>query len=162
MQRKEFKSAKVYKRQPFQYYNDLAIIVGNDIAEGAAATTAQETKEGLNMDGPAYMDCDEDVPISTPLNTTTDLDDELYHSNQSTTSARPNPSTSSPRREKRKKATMNGSMDVLCETMKRIEEDFCVPFVLKVDSSESNSVFVNVYEALKSILDLTQQTMLKA
>lgn len=114
------------------------------------------------MDGPAYMDCDEDVPMSTPLDTTPDLDDELYHSNQSSASGHSNPSTSSPRRGKRKKATMTGSLDVLCETMKIIEEDFRAPLLIKVDNSESDSVLDSVYEALKGILDLSQPTMLKA
>ena len=44
MQRKVFKSAKVFKRQSFQYYNDLALIVGNDMAEDTTATTAQDTE----------------------------------------------------------------------------------------------------------------------
>ena len=58
MQRREFKNAKVFKRQSFQHYNDLAIIVGNDITDGFTSTTAQDMEEGHNMD--VTMDNEDD------------------------------------------------------------------------------------------------------
>ena len=75
MQRKEFKSAKVFKRQSFQYYNDLALIVGNDIAEGVIAGTAQEAEEGHNMDETIDLNDDYDE-IHTPIGVAADLDTE--------------------------------------------------------------------------------------
>ena len=46
----------MYKRQPFQYYNELAFIVGNDKAEGNATAMTQEIGEGNIMDEAIDLD----------------------------------------------------------------------------------------------------------
>ena len=75
MQRKEFKNAKVFKRQSFQYFNDLALIVGNDVAEGGNTATTQETEEEINVDYTVDLD-DYYEDVHTPVRATTDLDEE--------------------------------------------------------------------------------------
>ena len=87
MQRKDFKNVKVYKRQPFQYFNELACIVGNDIAEGTTAAIAHKNEEGnLFLDEVADLDDDGDFNIAmdnTKMDNATYLDNDMNISNQS-------------------------------------------------------------------------------
>ena len=78
---REFKNTKMYMRSPFKYFNELAVIVGNDIAEGYIATTPLEAKEGHPIND-AFHQLDEDDNIcDTPLDSQPNLDEDFYHSN---------------------------------------------------------------------------------
>lgn len=155
LKRKELKNAKVFKRQPFKYYNDLAFIVGNDMAESNTAATAQKTEEGNPID--------ED--IGTPLETAADLDDEditVPISNQSRVSGKQFRSTSSSRRPKRKRASAASLMDVICETINKLHEGLSKPQIIKVDQSDLEKDLDDVYDVLKAIPELSLTTMLVA
>ena len=160
MQRKEFKNAKVYKRQPFQYYNELAFIVGNDMAEGNVAATAQETEEGHIMD--EAIDLDDVRDFSIPADADSQLDEHFAQSNQSSGSVSQRISPSSSRRGKRKKASMAGSMDTICEAMNKIHEGMLKPYVVKVDEQDSECVGEKIYDALKGISGISEDSMIKA
>ena len=45
----------MYERQLFLYYNDLAIIFGNDIVDGSTTPTAQENEDGHLFDEATYL-----------------------------------------------------------------------------------------------------------
>ena len=81
MYRREFQNAQMYKRLPFQYFNELAIIVGNDIAEGFTSTMPLDAKEGHPMNDAFNMLDEDDTNCGTPLDSQPDIDEELYHSN---------------------------------------------------------------------------------
>lgn len=71
----------MYKRSPFQYFNEFVVIVRNDIAEGYTTTMPLDAKEGHPMND-AFHPLDEDnTDCGTPLDSQLDLDEELYHSN---------------------------------------------------------------------------------
>ena len=82
----------MYKSSPFQYFNELAIIVGNDIVEGFAAITPLDVEEGHPMNDEFHVLDKDDTNYSTPLDSQPDFDEELYHSNQSIASGRGTPS----------------------------------------------------------------------
>jgi hypothetical protein len=163
MQRREFKNAKVYKRQPFQYFNDLGAIVGNDIAEGNAATTALETEEGNPMEEPFNVNDEDDISFSIHLDSAADLDEDPYPSNQSTAtpSARGTPTPSVTRVGKRRKASMAASLDAMCETMKKIKEGMSNVHLHKIDQSDHDNALTGAYTALKSIPELSRGVFLR-
>ena len=65
----------MYRRQPFTYFNDLAIIVGNDMAEGSSTGTAQDIEDGNILD--EVVDLDDDDGFDMPVNVATDLDEDF-------------------------------------------------------------------------------------
>ena len=65
----------MYRRQPFTYFNDLAIIVGNDMVEGSSAGTAQDIEDGNILD--EAVDLDDDDGLDTPMNVVVDLDEDF-------------------------------------------------------------------------------------
>ena len=164
MQRKEFKSAKVFKRQSFQYYNDLALIVGNDIAEGVIAGTAQEV-EGHNMDETIDLNDDYDE-IHTPVGAVADLDAEdtsIPTSNQfSTTTGKHTRSTSSLRRPKRMKASMANSMDRMSHLIDKLNETLLKSQVIELSEEHKTKDLERVYAALKAIGELSMGTLITA
>ena len=110
----------MYRRQPFTYFNDLVVIVGNDIAEGNEAATPQDTEDG-NLFDEAATDLDDDEGFNTPVNIATDLDEGFLQSNQSTASTSNNHSTSTSRGPKWRKASMATSLDVISGSIQRIK-----------------------------------------
>ena len=121
----------MYKRHPFQYYNELAFIVGNDMVEVTTTTTTQETKEGHIMDKALDLDDDGDFDILVDLDG--HLDEEFVQFNQSSAIVKHIISPSSSRNRKRKKVRMVGSMDTICEAMNKIHEGMLKPYIIKVD-----------------------------
>ena len=109
----------MHRRQPFHYFNDLAIIVGNDMAEGSVAGTPQDVEDGNLYD---VVDLDDDDELSMLVNDVADLDEDFLQSNQSTASARSIPSTPMTRRPKRRKASMATSFDVISKSIYEIQE----------------------------------------
>ena len=150
----------MYKRKPFQYYNELAFIVGNDIAKGTIDATTQETKEGHIMDDSLNLDNDKDFSI--PVDVDSHLDEDFAQSNQSSASGSQRISPSSSRKGKRKKASMAGSMDTICEAMNKIHEGMLKPYIVKVDEEDSESVGEKIYGALKGISRISEDSMIKA
>ena len=57
----------MYKRSPFQYFNELAVIVGNDIAKGFAATMPLDAEEGNPMNDAFHPLDEDDTWCGTPL-----------------------------------------------------------------------------------------------
>ena len=165
MQRKEFKSAKVFKRQSFQYYNDLALIVGNDIAEGVIAGTAQEAEEGHNMDETIDLNDDYDE-IHTPIGAASDLDAEdtsIPTSNQfSATTGKHTRSTSSLRRPKRMKASMANSMDGMSHSIDKLNETLLKSQVIELSEERKTKDLERVYAALKATGELSMGTLITA
>lgn len=142
----------MFKRTSFPYYNDLAIIVGNDIADGTGTTTAGETEEG-HYNRPAQLDDDDDdatVDVDGPdcgtsFETQPDLDDE-------TATPRSCPSTgSSQRRVRKRKASLASSLDMICETMQTLTEGLKVPQVVTVDHSQEQAVLGRAWKTLKAM-----------
>ena len=71
---REFKNTKMYKRSPFQYFNELAVIVGNDIAEGFSVTMPLHAKEGHPMNDTLHVLNEDDTNCGTPLDSHPDFD----------------------------------------------------------------------------------------
>ena len=71
----------MYKRSPFQYFNEFVVIVGNDIAKGFAATIPLDVEEGNPMNDAFNVLDEDDTNCGTPLESQLDIDEELYHSN---------------------------------------------------------------------------------
>jgi fatty acid/phospholipid biosynthesis enzyme len=107
----------VCRRQSFTYFNDLAVIAGNDMVEGNVVAMTQYAEYG-NLFVEA-IDLGDDEEINTPLNVADDLDEDYLQSNQSTTSIRNNPSTPMTRRPKRRKTSMTSSLDVVSERLNK-------------------------------------------
>jgi hypothetical protein len=129
------------------------------MAEGTTAATAQETEEGHMMDEALDLDND-DGDFNIPLDD--NLDGEFSQSNQSTATATKRISPSASRKGKRKKASMAGSMDSVSEALNKIHEGMLKPYIIKVDQGESDSVAEKIYDALKAIPGLTEDTMIRA
>ena len=78
----------MYKRSPFQYFNELVVIVGNDIAKGFAVTTPLDAKEGHPMNDTFHVLNEDDTNFGTPLDSQPDIDEEqvleglLHHHHQ--------------------------------------------------------------------------------
>ena len=108
----------MYRKQPFTYFNDLAVIMGNDMVEGNVTAMVQDAKDGNLFD--EVVDLGDDEEINMPLNVANDLDEYYLQSNQSTKSTRNNPSPSTSRRPKRWKASMASSLDVISENIHEI------------------------------------------
>jgi hypothetical protein len=166
IQRKEFKNARMYKRQPFQYYNELSCIVGNDIAEGTAATTAQETEEDFIDDEDFSYHGMDNACFETAADLANDDNESIDTptSNQSTASGKDNPSTSS-RRPKRRRGTLAGSLDSICEVIKDLSAGITAGLAqpLKVDKSSSlRNEAAELYKALKAIPGLRDSTIIEA
>lgn len=165
MQRKDFKNAKVYKRQPFQYFNELACIVGNDIAEGTTAPTAHDNEEGNLMD--EAVDLDDDGDFNTTMNNTTmdnatDLDNETNPSNKSSATGKQFVSPTTSRKAKRKKASMAGSMDVISDAINCLNAGLKETQNIRMDEGHLDSLYDKVYDALKVIPDISEDIMLQA
>lgn len=152
----------MYKRSPFQYFNDLAVIFGNDIAEGFIATTPLDAEEGHPMNDAFNVLDEDDTNCGTSLDSQPNFDEELYHSNQLSASARGNPPTLSSRRGKRKKTSLSTSLDVICETMKQLKDGLGKPQIVKVDKSEEDNVLSAAYTSLKVVPELSQAVFVKA
>ena len=71
----------MYKRSTFQYFNELAIIVHNEIDEGFIATMPLDAEEGHPMSDAFYVLDKDDTNYGTPLKNQPNFDEELYHSN---------------------------------------------------------------------------------
>lgn len=146
----------MYKRSPFQYFNELAVIVDNDIAEGYTTTTPLDAKEGHLMNDAFHPFDEDDTGCDTPLDSQLDLDEDFYHSNQSSASGRDTtPPPPSSRRGKRKKTTLAASLDMICETMKELKDGLNKPQIVKMDKSEEDNVLSVMYTALKVVLELS-------
>ena len=158
MQRKEFKSAKVFKRQSFQYYNDLATIVGNDMADGTTSTIAQDIEEGHHMDDSIGLD-DNYEEIRTPNQVAADLDNEDMNipvSNQcSAASGRHVREASSSKRPKRKKASMASSMDGMSHSIDKLNETLLKPQFIELAKEHKLKDLQDVYAALKDTNELS-------
>lgn len=76
----------MYKRHPFLYFNDLAIIVGNDMANGTQPTTTIETKDCKLFD--EAIDLDDDRDFNMPMDGSPTVDEEFIHENISSASIR--------------------------------------------------------------------------
>lgn len=151
----------MYKRSPFQYFNELAVIVGNDIAEGFASTTPLDAEEGHPMNDAFNLLDEDDTNCGTPIDSQPDIDEELFHSNQSSASARGTPPPSSSRRGKRKKTSLSSSLDVICETMKELKDGLGKPQIVKVDKSEDDNILSAAYTALKAVPELSRAIFVK-
>lgn len=153
---------KVFKRQSFQYYNDLALIVGNDIAEGAIAGTAQEV-EGYNMDETIDLNDDYDK-IHTPIGAIADMDVEdtsIPMSNQfSTTTGKHTRSTSSLRRPKRMKASIANSMDRMSHSIDKLNETLLKSQVIELSEERKAKDLEKVYVALNATGELSMGTLI--
>ena len=166
MQRREFKNVKVFKRQSFQYYNDLAIIVGNDIADGFTSTTTQDMEEGHNMD--VTLDNEDDYEgIHTPIRAAdVDLDDEdmtIPTSNQcSAASGKHGRVASSIKRQKRKKASMASSMDGMSHSIDKLNETLLKPQIIEMGEERKLKDLQEVYAALKATGELNINTLIGA
>lgn len=130
------------------------------MAEGNVASMAQETNEGNIMD--EATDLDDVGDFSIPVDVDSHLDDDSSQSNQSSASGSQRIPPSSSRKGKRKKASMAGSMDTICEAMNRIHEGMLKPYVVKVDEEDSESVGEKIYDALKGINGISEDSMIKA
>ena len=64
----------MYKRPPFQYFTELAIIVGNDITEGFAVTMLLDAKEGHPMNDTFHVLNEDNTNCGTPLDSQPDFD----------------------------------------------------------------------------------------
>ena len=155
---------RVYKRQPFFYFNELAIIFGNDIDEGNATTTNIEIEEDEQLFEEA-VDLDDEGGFNTPMDggfSTNEFEEENLQSNNSTTSARPNPSTPTTRRQKRKKPSMANCLDVICESIQNIDRGMTKGHSINVDKREEKHDMSSAYVALKAMPKITQETMIVA
>lgn len=165
MQRKEFKSAKVFKRQSFQYYNDLATIVGNDMADGTTSTTTQDIEEGHHMDESIGLD-DYSEEIRTPNRVAADLDNEDMNipvSNQcSAASGRHVREASSSKRPKRKKASMASSMDGMSHSIDKLNETLLKPQFIELAEERKLKDLQDVYAALKATNELSISNLIAA
>jgi hypothetical protein len=130
----------MYKRSPFQYFNELVVIFGNDIAEGFAATMPLDAEEGHPMNDAFHVLDEDDTNCGTPLDSQPDFDEEVYHSNYLSASGRGTPPPSSSRRGKRKKTSMSASLDVICKIMKELKDGLGKPQIVKVDKSKEDNV----------------------
>ena len=144
----------MYRRQPFTYFNDLAVIVGNDMAEGNVAATPQDIDDGNLFDEAADLDDDEGFTTHNAA----DLDED-YLQNQSTASTRSNPSTPSTKRAKRKKASIAASLDGIKESIHMIHEGIGMPHTIKVDIEDTKKNASNVLVALGAIPGLSSDTI---
>ena len=165
MQRREFKNGKVFKRQSFQYYNDLALVVGNDMADGVTSTTSQDTEEGHNMD--VNVDIDDDYEdIHTPIRAAVDLDDEdmsIPTSNQCSVATRKHGrSASSIKRQKRKKASMDGSMDRMPQSIDKLNNTLLKPQIIKMGEECKLNYLQEVYTTLKATSELNISNLIGA
>ena len=145
----------MYKRSPFQNFNELVVIVGNDIAEGFASTTPLDAEEGHPMNDAFNVLDEDDTNYGTPLDSQPDIDEELYHSNQSSASARGTPPPSSSSRGKRKRTYFSTSLDVICKTMKEAKDGFDKPHIVKMDKSKDDNILSATYTALKVVLQVS-------
>lgn len=76
----------MYKRQPFLYFSDLAVIIWNGMADGTEAAIAIDTEDGHLFD--EAVDLGDDRDFNTPMVDTHDVDEEFVNENISSTSAR--------------------------------------------------------------------------
>ena len=139
----------MYRRHPFTYFNDLVVIVGNDMVEGNVAAAAQDAEDGNLFD--EAIDLGDDEEINTPLNVANDLDEYYLQSNQSTKSTRNNPSPSTSRRPKRWKASMASFLDVISENIHEIREEINKSHTIKFDKEDTKKDVANLFAALKVI-----------
>lgn len=152
MQRKDFKNARVYKRQPFTHFNDLAIIFGNDIADGNGAATGPEAQYGHIFE--EAVDLDDDGGFDTQMDDTPQSEEEIRHSNNSTTSVRQNPSPPSARKSKRKKPSMASSLEIICETIQNIDRG--------MSKREVKHDISSAFAALKAMPGVSRGTLIVA
>ena len=163
MQRTCLKNASV-QEATVVYFNELAIIFGNDIAEGNAVERAIETEEEGQLFEEA-IDLDDDADFNTLMDegfNTNEFEEENLQSNNSTTSARPNPSTPTRRRQKRKKPSMANCLDVICESIQNIDRGMTKGHSINVDKREEKHDMSSAYAALKAMPKITQETMIVA
>ena len=76
----------MYNRQPFLYFSDLAVIIGNDMVDGTGAAIAIETEDGQLFY--EAVDLDDDRDFNMPMVETPIVDEEFVNENISSTSAR--------------------------------------------------------------------------
>ena len=139
----------MYRRQPFHYFNDLAIIVGNDMAEGGVAGTPQDVEDGNLYDD--AVDLNDDNDLNTPMNVASDFDEDFLQSNQSIASARSNPETPTTRRTKKRKASMAASVDIISKSIHEIREGIKQSHTIKFDKEDIRKEDANSFVALKAI-----------
>ena len=163
MQRKDFKNARVYKRQPCTYFNELAIIVGNDKTEGNIITTATETDDGHLFE--EAIDLEDDGGFNTCMDgglNTPDFDEEFLHSNNYTMFIRKEYHTPTTRRPKRMKPSMTTCLDVICESILNIDQGMNKDHNINVDKREVKQDISSAYPALKAMPRLSRETLIVA
>ena len=150
----------MYKRQPFLYFSDLAIIIGNDMVDGTEAATATKTEDGHLFD--EVVDLDDDRDFNTPMHDTLVVDEEFVHENISSTFARQSHSTPMLRRPKKRNASMASSLDVICESIQDICTGMKEAHTIKVDKGETKQDIMATFAALKAIPRVSQETLVVA
>ena len=132
------------------------------MVDGSTTRTTQETEDGNLFD--ESVDLEDIGVLPTPMDHPPTFDEEFVQPNGSSASVGQNPSTlvSSSRRQKKRKASMASSWDVICESIQEIRTSMKEAHLVKVDKGETKEDIAAAFAALKAIPRVSRETLIVA